>query len=200
MAEIADYDQARVDRLAQAIGWALGNETTFTRLAHLSVDESGIGDREGRVGKRFKIHGILRDALRERSVGVIEENAAKGLVKYAKPAGVIASIVPMTNPELTPPGTAIYAIKARDAVIFSPHPRTKRTTNEVVRILRDVMEREGAPADVFQCVEESVDTAVPGADGHLRPDIGDRRCRDGQEPPTARASRPSVSAEATRRW
>ncbi len=154
MAEIADYDQARVDRLAQAIGWALGNETTFTRLAHMSVDESGIGDREGRVGKRFKIHGILRDALRARSVGVIEENPAKGLVKYAKPAGVIASIVPMTNPELTPPGTAIYAIKARDAVIFSPHPRTKRTTNEVVRILRDVMEREGAPADVFQCVEE----------------------------------------------
>ena len=154
MAEIADYDQARVDRLAQAIGWALGNETTFTRLAHMSVDESGIGDREGRVGKRFKIHGILRDALRQPSVGVIEENPARGLVKYAKPAGVIASIVPMTNPELTPPGTAIYAIKARDAVIFSPHPRTKRTTNEVVRILRDVMEREGAPADVFQCVEE----------------------------------------------
>ena len=154
MAEIADYDQARVDRLAQAIGWALGNETTFTRLANLSVDESGIGDRDGRVAKRFKIHGILRDALREKSVGVIEQSAAKGLVKYAKPAGVIASIVPMTNPELTPPGTAIYAIKARDAVIFSPHPRTKRTTNEVVRILRDVMEREGAPADVFQCVEE----------------------------------------------
>ena len=66
MAEIADYDQARVDRLAQAIGWALGNETTFTRLAHMSVDESGIGDREGRAAKRFKIHGILRDALRER--------------------------------------------------------------------------------------------------------------------------------------
>ena len=63
MARIADYDQARVDRLAQAIGWALGNETTFTRLAHMSVDESGIGDRDGRVAKRFKIHGILRDAL-----------------------------------------------------------------------------------------------------------------------------------------
>ena len=154
MVEIADYDQARVDRLAQAIGWALGNETTFLRLAHMSVDESGIGDREGRAAKRFKIHGILRDALRTRSVGVIEEDLDRGLVKYAKPAGVIASIVPMTNPELTPPGTAIYAIKARDAVIFSPHPRTKKTTNEVVRILREVMVREGAPADVFQCVEE----------------------------------------------
>jgi sulfoacetaldehyde dehydrogenase len=154
MAEIADYDQARVDRLAQAIGWALGNETTFLRLAHMSVDESGIGDREGRSAKRFKIHGILRDALRTKSVGVIEHDPDKGLIKYAKPAGVIASVVPMTNPELTPPGTAIYAIKARDAVIFSPHPRTKATTNEVVQILREVMVREGAPADVFQCVEE----------------------------------------------
>ena len=54
----------RVDRLAQAIGWALGNETTFARLAHMSVDESGIGDRDGRAAKRFKIQGILRDALR----------------------------------------------------------------------------------------------------------------------------------------
>jgi sulfoacetaldehyde dehydrogenase len=154
MAQIGDYDQPRVDRLAQAIGWALGNEATFTRLAHMSVDESGIGDRDGRAAKRFKIHGILRDALRSPSMGVIEDDPAKGLVKYAKPAGVIASIVPMTNPELTPPGTAIYAIKARDAVIFSPHPRTRRTTNEVVRLMREVMVREGAPTDVFQCVEE----------------------------------------------
>jgi sulfoacetaldehyde dehydrogenase len=154
MAAMEDYDQARVDRLAQAIGWALGHETTFGRLAHMSVDESGIGDRDGRVAKRFKIHGILRDALHTPSVGVVDVDPAMGIVKYAKPAGVIASIVPMTNPELTPPGTAINAIKARDAVIFSPHPRTKRTTNEVVRILRQVVEEEGAPADVFQCVEE----------------------------------------------
>ena len=154
MAEIADYDQARVDRLAQAIGWALGNEATFTRLGQMGVDESGAGDRVGRPGKRFKIHGILRDALRQPSVGVIEEDPEKGIVKYAKPAGVIASIVPMTNPALTPPGTAINAIKAKDAVIFSPHPRTKRTTYETVSIMRAVMAREGVPADIFQCVEE----------------------------------------------
>jgi sulfoacetaldehyde dehydrogenase len=154
MAEIADYDQARVDRLAQAIGWAVGNEATFTRLGQMGVDESGAGDRAGRPAKRFKIHGILRDALRQPSVGVIEEDLEKGIVKYAKPAGVIASIVPMTNPALTPPGTAINAIKAKDAVIFSPHPRTKRTTYETVEIMRAVMEREGAPADVFQCVGE----------------------------------------------
>ena len=63
MAQVADYDQGRVDRLVQALGWAVSNESTFTRLAHMGVDESGVGDREGRPNKRFKIHGILRDAL-----------------------------------------------------------------------------------------------------------------------------------------
>lgn len=154
MAEITDYDQEQVDRLAQALGWALGNEATFTRLAQMGVDESGAGDRVGRPAKRFKIHGILRDALRQPSVGVIEEDPVRGLVKYAKPAGVIASLVPMTNPVLTPPGTAINAVKAKDAVIFSPHPRTKKTSNEVVQIMRDVLAREGAPPDLLQCVAE----------------------------------------------
>jgi len=83
MDAIADYDQAQVDRMAQAIGWATANETTFTRLAQMGVDESGLGDREGRPGKRFKIMGILRDALRQKSVGVIEDDPVKGLVKYA---------------------------------------------------------------------------------------------------------------------
>ena len=57
---IEDYDQAQVDRLCQAVGWATANETTFTRLANMSVDESGLGDRAGRPNKRFKIMGILR--------------------------------------------------------------------------------------------------------------------------------------------
>jgi sulfoacetaldehyde dehydrogenase len=155
MKEIEAYDQARVDRLCQAIGWAVGNEKTFTRLAQMGVDESGIGDREGRPAKRFKIQGILRDVLRQRSVGVIEAIPEKGVVKYAKPVGVIASLIPMTNPALTPPGTAIFALKCKDAVIFSPHPRTQKTTFETVRIMRDMLKREGAPPDLLQCVEKA---------------------------------------------
>jgi sulfoacetaldehyde dehydrogenase len=155
MKEIEAYDQARVDRLCQAIGWAVGNEKTFTRLAQMGVDESGIGDREGRPAKRFKIQGILRDVLRQRSVGVIEAIPEKGVVKYAKPVGVIASLIPMTNPALTPPGTAIFALKCKDAVIFSPHPHTQKTTFETVRIMRDMLKREGAPPDLLQCVEKA---------------------------------------------
>jgi acyl-CoA reductase-like NAD-dependent aldehyde dehydrogenase len=153
MKAIEHYDQAKVDRLCQAIGWATANEKTFTRLAHMGVDESGLGDRDGRVSKRFKIIGILRDALRQKSMGVIEELPEKGIVKYAKPAGVIASLIPSTNPELTPPGNGIYALKCKDAVIFSPHPMSRQTTLETVRIMRAALKREGVPEDLFQCVE-----------------------------------------------
>jgi sulfoacetaldehyde dehydrogenase len=153
MRAIEHYDQASVDRLCQAIGWATANEKTFTRLAHQGVEESGLGDRDGRVSKRFKIMGILRDALRQKSMGVIEELPEKGIVKYAKPAGVIASLIPSTNPELTPPGNGIYALKCKDAVIFSPHPMSKQTTLETVRIMRAALKKQGAPEDLFQCVE-----------------------------------------------
>ena len=154
MAAIKDYDQAKIDRLCQAVGWATGNEKTFLRIAQMGVDESGIGDRAGRAAKRFKIQGVLRDALRQKSVGVIEVDEAKGLVKYGKPAGVIASLVPTTNPELTPPVTGIYALKAKDAVIFCPHPRSKKTTFEMVEVMRKTLKKLGAPEDIFQCVDK----------------------------------------------
>lgn len=154
MDKIKHYDQAQVDRLSQAIGWACGNEKTFVRIAQMGVDESGIGDRAGRGGKRFKILGVLRDALREKSVGVIEVDEKKGITKIAKPAGVIASLIPTTNSELTPPVTAIYAIKCKNAVIFSPHPRAKKTTFEMVRVMRETLKKLGAPEDIFQCVEQ----------------------------------------------
>ena len=153
MKAVEGYDQKTVDRLCQALGWATANEKTFTRVAQMGVDESGIGDRGGRVAKRFKIMGILRDTLRQKSMGVIEEIPEKGIVKYGKPAGVIASLVPTTNPELTPPGVGIYALKCKDAVIFSPHPRSKNTTMEMVRVMRETLKKHGVPEDLFQCVE-----------------------------------------------
>jgi len=154
MRAIEHYDQSQVDRLCQAIGWATANEETFKRLSDMGVDESGLGDRQGRPNKRFKIMGILRDALRQKSVGVIEELPEKGIVKYAKPAGVIASVVPVTNAGLTEPGNSIYALKCRDAIIFSPHPGSKKTSMETVRIMRDALQQCGAPEDLIQGIEK----------------------------------------------
>jgi len=151
MAAAEPYDQAAVDRLCRAIGWAGGNEITATRLANMSVDESGLGRRE--PTRRAKVQGILRDALRQPSVGVIERDEARGLVKYAKPAGVIAALIPVTSPYVTPVGIAIYAVKCRDAVIFSPHPSSRITTTETVRVMRAALRKLGAPEDLLQVVE-----------------------------------------------
>ena len=152
LAVIENYDQEKVDRLCQAVAWAVSNKKVFTRLVDMGIEESRLGDPVSRMGKRMKIRGILRDALRQKSVGVIEQIPEKGIVKYAKPAGVLASIVPTTNPDLTPAGNAVYAIKARDVIIFSPHPRAKNTTFETVRLMREALEKEGAPADILQCL------------------------------------------------
>jgi acyl-CoA reductase-like NAD-dependent aldehyde dehydrogenase len=151
MADVESYDQANVDRLCRAVAWAGGNEQTATRLAAMSVNESGMGSPEPR--RRAKVLGILRDALRQKSIGVIEELPEKGIVKYAKPAGVIAALVPVTSPYVTPIGIAIYALKCKDAVIFSPHPASRRTTNETVRIMRASLARQGAPVDLLQSIE-----------------------------------------------
>src|SRR5579871_5493287 len=150
MKQIEDYTQEQVDRACRALAWASGNETIAYKLANMSVDESGMGSRE--PSRRAKIFGVLRDALRQKSIGIIEEDPEKGIAKYAKPAGVIASLIPVTSAYVTPATVAIYAIKCKDAVIFSPHPASKNTTNEVVRAMRCALKKVGMPENLLQCL------------------------------------------------
>ena len=154
MTAAADYDQQTVDRLCRAVAWATANEQTFGRLTRMSVEESGMGSAEGVPARRWKILGILRDALRTKSVGIIEEVPEKGLVKYGKPVGVIAGLLPVTNPLVTMVNMAINAIKCKDAVIFSPHPLSRKTALEIVRVLRAALQKQGAPEDLIQCLEK----------------------------------------------
>ena len=153
MIAVDHYDQATVDRLCRAVAWATANEQTFGRLTRMSVEESGMGSAEGVPARRWKILGILRDALRTRSVGIIEEIPEKGITKYAKPVGVIAGLLPVTNPLVTMVNMAINAIKCRDAVIFSPHPLSKRTALEIARVIRAALKKQGAPEDLILCLE-----------------------------------------------
>jgi sulfoacetaldehyde dehydrogenase len=149
---VSHYDQAAVDRLCRAVAWATGNERTFGRLTRMSVDESGMGSADGVPARRWKILGILRDALRSKSVGIIEELPAKGIVKYAKPVGVIAGVLPVTNPLVTMVNMTINAVKCRDAVVFSPHPLSRKTALEITRVLRAALRKQGAPEDLVQCL------------------------------------------------
>ena len=151
---IERYDQKTVDRLCQAVAWSVANKQTFLELVDMGIEESKLGDPVSRQGKRFKIIGCLRDALKQKSIGAIEEIPEKGIVKYGKPVGVIASLVPTTNPTLTPVGQAIYAIKARDVMIFSPHPRAAKTTNRTIELMREALRKCGAPEDILQCLKK----------------------------------------------
>ena len=154
MAAIDDYDQATVDRLCQAVAWATANEGTFGRLTRMSVDESGMGSADGVPARRWKILGILRDALRTRSVGIIEALPEQGIVKYAKPVGVIAGVLPVTNPLVTMVNMTINAIKCKDAVIFSPHPLSRQTALEITRVIRAALNRQGVPEDLTLCLDK----------------------------------------------
>ncbi len=151
MKAVEGYSQEQVDDLARAVAWATTNEKTFVKLTEMAVAESKMGNADGAITRRFKIMGILRDALRQKSIGVIEEIPEKGIVKYAKPVGVIAGLLPVTNPVVTMVAMTINAVKCRDAIIFTPHPASKGTAIEVNRILRAALRASGAPEDLIQC-------------------------------------------------
>ena len=144
------WSQEDVDRTIKAIAWKVANTKMFRELVEMSIEESGMGDPISRENKKFKIRGVLRDALRQKSVGVIEEVPEKGIVKYGKPVGVIACVIPATNPDLTPAGNSIYALKARNAIIFSPHPRALKTGGHTIELMREGLREVGAPEDLIQ--------------------------------------------------
>lgn len=148
--------QQEVDELAAAIAWEfISDENLMTELAEFSFNECQMGDVPSKILKTVsKCRGIYFDVKNEKTVGIVEEIPEKGLVRIAKPAGVIGSLVPGTQGEMHPIVQAINVVKARDAIIFSPHPRAKKTTAKVVSILRQIMKRYNAPEDVFLCIED----------------------------------------------
>jgi sulfoacetaldehyde dehydrogenase len=148
--EFESWSQEAIDRAIQSVAQIVANSHTFHQLVELGIQESNFGDPISREAKRFKIRGILRDCLRQKSVGIVEEIPEKRIVKYAKPVGVIGCVIPATNPDLTPAGNAIYAVKARNAIIFSPHPRTLKTSRKTVELMREGLKRVGAPEDLIQ--------------------------------------------------
>ena len=159
--EFERWDQASIDRTIQSVAQIVANSKTFHELVELGIQESAFGDPISREAKRFKIRGILRDCLREKSVGIIEEIPEKRIVKYAKPVGVIGCVIPATNPDLTPAGNAIYAIKARNAIIFCPHPRTLKTSRKTIELMRAGLTRVGAPQDLVQILGSRPTPSAP---------------------------------------
>ncbi len=147
---IADWDQAQVDALVTAVGWAIVRKDNAEALAQLAVDEGGFGtyaDKLTKIGRR--VNGLLADMRDMRTVGIVEEDPARGLVKIAKPVGVVAALIPTTGPDATPPMKALMALKGRNAIVVAPHPRTKKTSEMSVELMRAACAQVGAPEDLI---------------------------------------------------
>ena len=150
------WQQEKVDEMVLAVGWELQKQETAEELARLAVETSGIGVYEDKVHKiGTKVRGTLYDQIGVKSCGLVEEDKAKGIRKYAKPIGVIANVVPCTNPESTVCCIVLSTLKTRNAIICSPHPRTELATYMTVEHIRKALAKVGAPVDLVQCIRHT---------------------------------------------
>ena len=146
-AQAALWTQEQTDKVCAAMAQAAA--AAAHDLARLAVEETGIGRVHYKVLKNlFGSEGTWASIKDVQSVGVIKRDEAAGLVEVASPAGVVAGIIPTTNPTSTTINNALINIKARNAIVFSPHPRAKRCIGETVEVLRRAIERAGGPADL----------------------------------------------------
>jgi sulfoacetaldehyde dehydrogenase len=164
MEEIADAGQARVDEAVTALAWSLYKPEHATSLAERAVEATGLGNVESKITKnQRKTFGTLRDLLRVKTVGIIDEDPARGIVKWAKPVGVVAAITPSTNPSATPVNKAMMALKGRNAVIVAPSPAASGITGETVDLMRAELNKIGLPEDLVQILPAPVNRELTTA-------------------------------------
>ena len=153
--------QARIDEAVTALAWSLYRPDNARRLAEIAVQETGLGNVDDKIIKnQRKTFGTLRDLLRVRSTGIIEDLPERGLVKYAKPVGVVAAITPSTNPSATPVNKAMMALKGGNAIIIAPPPTGWAATKPAVDTMRAELKRIGLPEDLVQILPQPVSRAA----------------------------------------
>ncbi len=149
--EFAGFTQEQVDTAVRAIGKSIFDNADW--LAKMAVEETGIGNVEHKIVKNqakpkatwWRLKGV-------KSRGIIRY-LDEGIVEIAHPIGVLGCITPTTNPTMTPVHNGMIALKGGNAMIVGPHPRSKNTTFETCRVMREALKEVGAPEDLIQCVE-----------------------------------------------
>jgi len=160
----AHATQERVDEAVTGLAWSLYQPAHAQELAELAVADTGLGNVPDKVFKKQrKTFGTLRDLLRAKSVGVIEDDPARGLVKIAKPVGVVGAVTPSTNPGATPVNKSMMAVKGRNAIIVAPSPAGWSTTARTVGYMRAELARIGLPEDLVQVLPAHVNKAMTQA-------------------------------------
>lgn len=151
--EYSTFSQKQVDKIVAAAALA-GSEAALI-LAHEAVDETGRGVVEDKDTKnRFATENVYNAIKNDKTVGVIEEDKIKGEVKIAAPLGVLAGIVPTTNPTSTAMFKSLLALKTRNVIVFAFHPQAQKSSAHAAKIVYDAAVKAGAPKNIIQWIEE----------------------------------------------
>lgn len=162
--EYKHYSQEQVDKIVKAMADA--GYKASEKLAKMAADESGFGKWQDKVVKnQFGTKNVYESIKNLRTVGIIGEEANGKILKIAVPMGVVAALIPSTNPTSTAMFKAIISLKGRNAIVASPHPRTAKCTLESLKILTEAAESAGAPTGLIQCLTEP---AIEGTDALMK--------------------------------
>lgn len=146
-------NQEKVDMAVRAIGKVVYDRAQ--ELARMAIDESRMGVYEDKVAKnKGKAKTIWNSLKDKKSYGIISEDKVTGILRVAKPKGVVGAIMPVTNPVVTPMCNAMFALKGKNAIVIAPHPRAKKLNQYVVGLFRAELKKLGLPEDLVQTVEE----------------------------------------------
>jgi acetaldehyde dehydrogenase/alcohol dehydrogenase len=151
--EFATFSQEQVDSIFKAA--AIAANKARIPLAKLAVEETGMGVLEDKVIKNhFASEYVYNKYRYSKTCGIVEEDKAYGIKKIAEPIGVIAAVIPTTNPTSTAIFKTLISLKTRNGIIISPHPRAKKSTIEAAKIVLEAAVKAGAPENIISWVDE----------------------------------------------
>ena len=144
----ATYTQEQVDKIFKAAALAANNMRI--PLAKMAVEETGMGVVEDKVIKNHYAAEYIYNAYKDtQTVGVLERDEAFGMMKVAEPIGVVAAVIPTTNPTSTAIFKTLICLKTRNGIIISPHPRAKKSTIAAAKVVLEAAVAAGAPEDII---------------------------------------------------
>ncbi len=147
----AEFDQKQVDTIAEAI--AVAGAAHAEELAGMAVEETGFGNARDKVLKNLLGSTMTWDYCKDmKTVGIIKEDSKKGIMEVGVGVGVIAALIPSTNPTSTTLYKSIISVKAGNSIVISPHPNAKRSVLRTAQIIKEAAESAGAPEGLIQCI------------------------------------------------
>lgn len=150
---VENYTQEQVDAIARMFAKVVYDNAE--ELAKMAVEESRMGVYEDKVAKCLGKSRIIWNHIKDKkSVGIINRIPEEGLIEVAKPMGVVCAATPCTNPIVTPMCNAMFAIKGRNTIIISPHPRSKKCTARLAELYYAELDKMGVPRDIFLYIEQ----------------------------------------------